>query len=103
MIPCSQLKCRRFLAAARCKLWWMTPEWGVQANDLPPETQFLLLELEEGGPYAIVLPLIDEDTFRGTLRPPGCASLLCPLQTPRSHECHGVHNSSVISPYTHTN
>jgi len=69
----TQLRCNRYLAAARCKLWWMTPEWGSGARDLTPETQFLLLELQEGGPYAIMLPLIDRDTFRGTLRPPGCA------------------------------
>lgn len=53
----------------------MTPEWGSQPADLPPETQFLLLELEEGGPYAIMLPLIDSSTFRGTLRPPRCPSV----------------------------
>ncbi len=64
----AQLKFTRFLACARNKLWWMTPEWGSDAGQLPPETQFLLLELEEGGPYAVVLPLIDGD-FRGTLRP----------------------------------
>ena len=71
-----QLQCNRFLAAARCKLWWMTPEWGSGARALTPETQFLLMELEEGGPYAIMLPLIDRNTFRGTLRPPGCAAVL---------------------------
>jgi len=48
----------------------MTPEWGKTAADLPPETQFLLVEVEEGGPYAVLLPLIDSNTFRGTLRPP---------------------------------
>lgn len=69
----SQVKFTRFLAAARKKLWWMTPEWGTQSDDLPPETQFLLLELEESGPYAILLPLIDSNTFRGTLRPPRCS------------------------------
>ena len=68
-VPCVQLGVRRFLACARCKLWWMTPEWGSRAKDLPPETQFLLLELEEGA-YAIMLPLIDSNTFRSTLRPP---------------------------------
>ena len=66
---CVQLGVRRFLACARCKLWWMTPEWGNRAKDMPPETQFLLLELEEGA-YAIMLPLIDSNTFRATLRPP---------------------------------
>jgi raffinose synthase len=48
----------------------MTPEWGSRALQVPPETQFLLLELAEGGPYAIALPLIDNNTFRGTLRHP---------------------------------
>ena len=64
-----QLHCKRFLACARCKLWWMTPEWGQHAHEIPPETQFLLLELAEGGPYALMLPLIDSNTFRATLRP----------------------------------
>jgi len=65
-----QLHCHQLLACARCKLWWMTPEWGSSAEDVPPETQFLLTEVEEGGPYAIILPLISQSTFRGTLRPP---------------------------------
>jgi hypothetical protein len=63
-----QLKFKRFLACARNKLWWMTPEWGSTMGALPPETQFLLLELEEPGTYGVVLPLIDGD-FRATLRP----------------------------------
>jgi raffinose synthase len=37
---------------------------------VPPETQFLLTELEEGGPYALIVPLISDCRFRGTLRPP---------------------------------
>ncbi|KAL0054929.1 hypothetical protein WJX82_004667 [Trebouxia sp. C0006] len=68
--PVGKLRSRRCLACARCKLWWMTPEWGKSAADLPPETQFLLVEVKEGGPYAVLLPLIDSNTFRGTLRPP---------------------------------
>lgn len=63
------LRCNRWLACARNKMWWMTPEWGVSGRELPPETQFLLLELADGS-YAILLPLIDNDTFRGTIRPP---------------------------------
>eukprot|EP00877_Chromochloris_zofingiensis_P013756 jgi/Chrzof1/8634/Cz03g18110.t1 len=62
------LRFRRYLACARNKLWWMTPEWGTSLNVLPQETQFLLLELEDAVSYAVVLPLIDGD-FRGTLRP----------------------------------
>jgi len=63
------LRCARFLACARNKLWWMTPEWGTEAAQLPGETQFLLVELAEGGPYGLLLPLIADDTFRATLRP----------------------------------
>ncbi|KAL4431157.1 hypothetical protein ABPG75_006413 [Micractinium tetrahymenae] len=63
------LHCKQWLCCARNKLWWMTPEWGKSGRDLPPETQFLLAELEDGS-YASVLPLISQDTFRGTLRPP---------------------------------
>lgn len=48
----------------------MSPEWGTSAQDLPPETQFMLLELAPKGPYAVLLPLIDSGKFRATLRPP---------------------------------
>ena len=58
----------RFLAGARAKLWWMTPVWGSRASALPPETQFLLVEVKPGGPYAALVPLID-GSFRATLRP----------------------------------
>jgi hypothetical protein len=45
---------------------------------IPEETQFLLLELEQGQDggsrgggtdYCLILPLIDAGTFRATLRP----------------------------------
>ncbi|KAJ9514312.1 hypothetical protein QJQ45_012347 [Haematococcus lacustris] len=60
----------RMLACARSKLWWMTPEWRSSTRSLPPEIQFLLVEVQPGGqgPYALLLPLIDGD-FRATLRP----------------------------------
>jgi hypothetical protein len=39
----------RFVANARCKLWWMTPTWGgSECGSIPPETQFLLLEIRGG-------------------------------------------------------
>lgn len=69
-IALGNLHCRRWLCCARKKLWWMAPEWGTSVTQLPPETQFLLLELDDGVNYAIVLPLIDNNTFRSTLRPP---------------------------------
>ena len=65
-----QLTCQRFLACARCKLWWMTPEWGSRALHIPPETQFMLFQTADDGPYVIALPLIDNQTFRHTLRGP---------------------------------
>lgn len=64
----------------------MTPEWGTSLHTLPPETQFLLLQLEDeqqhqtagggsgsssesgSGRYAVVLPLIDGH-LRATCRP----------------------------------
>ena len=58
------------MGCARIKLYWMAPEWGYTASDLAPETQFLLLQLGKGGPFACVLPLIDSGKFRATLRPP---------------------------------
>jgi len=71
------LRCKRFLACARVKLWWMQPHWGTRGEDVPPETQFLLLELGQDGPYAIIMPLLcdspaadggDDVTFRASLR-----------------------------------
>lgn len=40
---CVQLAPGRMLMSARCKLWWMTPEWRSSTLALPPETQFLLV------------------------------------------------------------
>lgn len=68
-IPLGQLVNAPLLAGARAKLWWMAPAHGHKACHVPPETQFLLVELAPGGPYASLTPLIDGDTFRGTLRP----------------------------------
>ena len=83
----------RFMANARCKLWWMTPTWGAsECGSIPPETQFLLLEMGGGevetsvepsgktlrgkkerpaepaeASYVAVFPLISADGFRATL------------------------------------
>ena len=37
---------------------------------LAAETQFILMQTREDGPYVVLLPLIDSATFRATLRPP---------------------------------
>ena len=57
-----------FMCTARCKLWWMSPQWGRElGRDLPAETQYLVLELNEGKDgYVCVLPLTGE-RFRATL------------------------------------
>ena len=58
-----RLRCDRFVAAARCKLWWMTPTWGAGGDALvnssssteagiPAETQFVLFELDGGAAHA---------------------------------------------------
>ncbi|KAL4419946.1 hypothetical protein ABPG75_007044 [Micractinium tetrahymenae] len=38
---------RRFLALSKTSLWWMSPRWGAAALQVPVETQFLLLELDQ--------------------------------------------------------
>lgn len=45
-------------------------------NVLTLVPQFLLLELEDGT-FAMMLPLISQQTFRGTLRPPRQACCYC--------------------------
>lgn len=67
-----QLSCQRFLALAKSSLYWMSPMYGASAEEVPRETQFLLLSLpgaEEA--FALLLPLIDASgRFRCSLRPP---------------------------------
>lgn len=62
-----QLHVERLLACARKKLWWMAPQWGAQAADVPPETQFLLTRIAPDL-YCVLLPLIDRDCYRAVLR-----------------------------------
>jgi hypothetical protein len=76
----------RFLALSRIKRWWMAPSFGVTADDVPVETQQLLLETSgmttmsssNSRPdksqvfptklYTVIIPLIDFDKgFRATL------------------------------------
>ncbi|PRW56188.1 raffinose synthase [Chlorella sorokiniana] len=69
-IAVGRLRCRRFLALARAKLYWMVPCCGgPAAEQLPVETQLLLLELEDGS-YGLLAPLIERDAFRASIRPP---------------------------------
>ena len=60
------LQSERIHASARTKRWWIGPSFGTRARDVPPETQFLLVQL---GPdaYAVLLPLV-VGPMRATLR-----------------------------------
>ena len=62
----ASMACTKFVASARCKLWWMTPAWGSSGEDVPAETQFLLMELEDGAGFACALPT-SGNIFRSTL------------------------------------
>lgn len=66
VVPLGKLRCRRLLALARTKRWWMGPSFGSAASDVPAETQMLLLELDDGA-YALLLPLV-HGGVRATLR-----------------------------------
>lgn len=57
--------CTRLMACARLTRYWMGPAFGTSAKDIPIDTQFLLLEVEEGV-YTILLPLLDGD-YRASL------------------------------------
>jgi len=61
-VSLGKLVCNKFLALSRTKLWWMNPTWGSRSDDVPPETQFLLLRLSQGDSedekYALILPII---------------------------------------------
>jgi raffinose synthase len=59
--------CHRLLAVARVTRYWMGPAFGNSVKDIPLDTQFLLVELEKDGPYALILPLVDAG-FRATLQ-----------------------------------
>lgn len=37
----SAMRCKRFLAAARCKLWWMSPSWRAPQSPIPARTPHL--------------------------------------------------------------
>ncbi|KAF6152739.1 hypothetical protein GIB67_021399 [Kingdonia uniflora] len=61
----------RFMCLFRFKLWWMTQRMGSWGNDIPFETQFLIVEGRDSGGksavYAIFLPIL-EGAFRAILQ-----------------------------------
>jgi len=64
------ISCNRLLACARISRYWMGPRVGAGAEDVPFDTQFMLLELDNTDTkeqeYALLLPLIDSG-FRASL------------------------------------
>ncbi|KAL3939229.1 MAG: hypothetical protein SGBAC_006018, partial [Bacillariaceae sp.] len=62
------VSCNRVLTCSRLTRYWMGPAFGDHAKDVPVETQFMLIEMEENGPYALLLPLVDGG-FRASLEP----------------------------------
>lgn len=81
VFPLGKLDGLRFMCLFRFKLWWMTQRMGKCGNDVPLETQFMLVESKHGSPlsgqsdlseeeqtvYTVFLPLI-EGQFRAALQ-----------------------------------
>ncbi|KAJ4832878.1 flavodoxin-like fold protein [Turnera subulata] len=70
----------RFMCVFRFKLWWMTQRMGTCGQDIPYETQFLIVEVRNGSNllgrsggahptalYAVFLPILEDD-FRAVLQ-----------------------------------
>ncbi|KFK26267.1 hypothetical protein AALP_AA8G224800 [Arabis alpina] len=77
-VPIGTLHDSRFMACFRFKLWWMAQKMGQTGRDIPLETQFLLVESNDGSHldinggdggklYTVFLPLI-EGSFRSCLQ-----------------------------------
>lgn len=54
-----KLLCNRWIAASRQKLWWMVPSWGSTCDEIPEETQFLLLRMshEDNSRFFLLFPV----------------------------------------------
>lgn len=76
LFPVGVLEDTRFMCLFRFKLWWMTQRMGTCGNDIPLETQFMLVESKDttegerdDAPiiYTVFLPLL-EGQFRAVLQ-----------------------------------
>ncbi|XP_043703053.1 probable galactinol--sucrose galactosyltransferase 1 isoform X1 [Telopea speciosissima] len=81
VFPVGKLLGLRFMCVFRFKMWWMTQRMGSSGKDIPCETQFLIVEgqdgshfgegREEGGGqsavYTVFLPIL-EGAFRAVLQ-----------------------------------
>jgi raffinose synthase len=60
--------------------YWMGPKVGASAKEIPFDTQFLLIEIEENKRYALMLPLVDNG-FRASLHCGDDASIVCAFES----------------------
>lgn len=76
VFPVGVLEGLRFMCLFRFKLWWMTQRMGTCGNDIPLETQFMLVESKDASEgdcedaptiYTVLLPLL-EGSFRAVLQ-----------------------------------
>ncbi|KAK8490547.1 hypothetical protein V6N11_055774 [Hibiscus sabdariffa] len=74
VFPVGKLQGLRFMCVFRFKMWWMTQRMGTCGQDIPFETQFLIVEAREGSGngddsavYAVFLPILEGD-FRAVLQ-----------------------------------
>ncbi|XP_050203605.1 probable galactinol--sucrose galactosyltransferase 1 [Mercurialis annua] len=77
VFPVGKLEGLRFMCVFRFKLWWMTQRMGSCGQDIPFETQFLIVETRDGSNfddvneqsavYTVFLPILEGD-FRAVLQ-----------------------------------
>ncbi|CAI9088136.1 OLC1v1022382C1 [Oldenlandia corymbosa var. corymbosa] len=81
VFPIGKLEGRRFMCVFRFKMWWMTQRMGTCGQEVPYETQFLIIEAQEGSNfgegnkggdgqsamYVVLLPILEGD-FRAVLQ-----------------------------------
>ncbi|GAV74785.1 Raffinose_syn domain-containing protein [Cephalotus follicularis] len=81
VFPVGKLEGLRFMCVFRFKLWWMTQRMGTCGQDIPFETQFLIVEANDGSHfdngsgdggdqsalYTVFLPILEGD-FRAVLQ-----------------------------------
>ncbi|KAF3453252.1 hypothetical protein FNV43_RR03692 [Rhamnella rubrinervis] len=77
VFPVGKLQGLRFMCVFRFKMWWMTQRMGTCGQDIPFETQFLIVESQSEGStgdvdnessiYTVFLPILEGD-FRAVLQ-----------------------------------
>ncbi|XP_038688477.1 probable galactinol--sucrose galactosyltransferase 1 [Tripterygium wilfordii] len=77
VFPIGKLEGLRFMCCFRFKMWWMTQRMGTCGQEIPFETQFLVVEAKDGSHfgdgenqsalYVVFLPILEGD-FRAVLQ-----------------------------------